>query len=67
MKSMFLSQWNPSDKLSIRFDNELEMNLKLSINVILYVIDLPLSSSSLIGTGKVIYHSVFSPRHSNCP
>ena len=62
---MHLSQLSPSDKLSTRFDNELDINLKLSINVILYVTGLPLSSSFLIGT-VVIYFSVFSPKHSNC-
>ena len=41
------------------------MNLKLSINFILYVIVLPLSSSFLIGTEKVINFSVFSPKHSS--
>ena len=51
----------------MRFDNELDINLKISINFILYVIDLPLSSSFLISTEKVIYFSVFSPKHSNCP
>ena len=33
----------------------------------LYVIHLPLSSSFLIGTKKLIYFSVFSLKHSNCP
>ena len=42
-------------------------NLKLSINLILFVIVLPFSFSFFIGTEKVIYFSVFSPRHSNCP
>ena len=37
------------------------------MNFILYVIDLPLSSSFLIDTEKVIYFSVFCPKHSNCP
>ena len=41
------------------------MNLKMSINFNLYVIDLPLSSSFLIGTEKVIHFSVFFPKHSN--
>ena len=47
------------------FDNETDINLKLSINFSLYVAVLPLSSSFLIGTEKVIYFSVFSPKHSN--
>ena len=55
----------PSNKLSARLDNELDINLKLSINFNLYVIVLPLSSSLLIGTEKVIYFSVLSPKHSN--
>ena len=37
----------------------------LSINLNLYVIVLPLSSYFLIGTEKVIYFSVFSPKDSN--
>ena len=48
-----------------RFDNETDINLKLSINFSLYVIVLPLSSSFLTGTEKEIYFSVFSPKHSN--
>ena len=49
----------------MRLDSEVDINLKLSINFSLYVIVLPLSSSFLIGTEKVIYFSVFSPKHSN--
>ena len=64
---MHLLLWNPSDKLSARLDSEVDINLKLSINFSLYVIVLPLSSSFLIGTEKVIYFSVFSPKHSNWP
>ena len=57
-----------SDKLSARSDNLLCINLQLSINLILYVIILPSSSfSCLIGIEKVIYFSVFSPKHSNWP
>ena len=58
-----------SDKLSTRSDNLLGMNLQLSINFILYVIVSPLSLSCsfLIGTEKLIYFSVFSPKHSNSP
>ena len=33
----------------------------------MYVVVLLLSSSFLIGTEKVIYFSVFSPKHSNWP
>ena len=64
---MHLSQWIPSDKLSTRLDSEVDVKLKLSINFSLYVIVLLLSSSFLIGTEKVIYFSVFSPKHSNSP
>ena len=39
-------------KLSTRFYNELDINLRLSKNFILYVIDLRVSSSFLIGTEK---------------
>ena len=50
-----------SDKLSTRVDIELDINLKLSINFILYVIVLPLSSSFLIGTEKAMgFFCVFS-------
>ena len=56
-----------SDKLSTRFDNELCINLQLSINFSLYVVVLPLSCSFLIGAEKVMYFSVFSPRHSKLP
>ena len=61
-------------KLSARLDNELDMNLKLSINFVLYdtfiISSLPSLSTFvicfLIGTGKIIYFSAFSPKHSNC-
>ena len=56
---------NFSGKLSARLDNLLGINLKLSINFILCVIVLPLSSSFLTGTEKVLYFSVFTPKHSN--
>ena len=56
-----------SDRLSTRVDKEQDINLKLSINFILYVTDLPSSSSFLLGTEKIIYFSVFSPKHSCCP
>ena len=58
-----------SDKLSTRLEHLVCMNLQVSINFILYVIVLPLSLSCsfLIGTEKVIYFSVFSPKHSNSP
>ena len=61
-------------KLLTRFDNELDMNIKLSIKIILCDIFIILSLPSLsifvifflIGTEKVINFSVFSPKHSNC-
>ena len=56
-----------SDKLSTRSDNLLCMNLKVSINFNLYVTVLSLSCSFLTGTEKLIYFSVFSPKHSNSP
>ena len=46
---------------------ELDINLKLSLNFILYEIALPLSRSSSIGTEKVTYFYVFSRKHSNWP
>ena len=62
-------------KLQTRLDNELDLNLKLSINFIFYDIFIILSLPSLsifvicflIGSEKVIYFSVFSPKHSNGP
>ena len=51
-----------SDVLSTRFDNESEINLKLSINLSLYVIvflsPLLLITSFLIGTEKVIFFHI---------
>ena len=58
-----------SDKLSTRSDNLLRINLQVSINFHLYVIalSLSLSCSFLNGTERLIYFSVFSPKHSNSP
>ena len=58
-----------SDKLPKRSDNLLRINLQLLISFHLYVIVLSLSSlcSFLIGTEKLIYFSIFSPKHSNSP
>ena len=67
LQSMHLLQWNPSDRLSTRLDSEVDIKLKLSINFGLYVLVLLLSSYFLIGTEKVIYFSLFSPKHSNWP
>ena len=56
-----------SDKLSTRLDSEADINLKLSINFSLYMMILSLSYSFLIGTEKVIYFCVFSPKQSKLP
>ena len=56
-----------SDKLSVRHDSDTLIDLQLSINFSLYIVALPLSCSFLIGTDKVIYFSVFSPKHSKLP
>ena len=56
-----------SDKLSTRLDSDAFINLQVSINFSLYVVVLPLSCSFLIGTAKVIYFSVFSPKYSKLP
>ena len=55
-----------NEVLQINYEQYFIMSL-LSINFMLYVIDLPLSNPFLNGTEKVIYFSVFSPKHSNCP
>ena len=56
----FILLKNP-DVLSTISDNEVAINLKLSVNLSLCVIVLPLSHSFLIGTEKVIYFSILSP------
>ena len=55
-----------SDKLSRRFDKESCINLQLSLIIILYLISLSLYHF-LNGTVKLIYFSVFSPKHSELP
>ena len=55
-----------SDKLSTRFDNESCINLQLSLILIMYLIYLSLITF-LNGTVKLIYFSVFSPKHSKLP
>ena len=55
------------DVLSTSSDNEVFINLKLSINLSLYVIILPLSHSFLIGTGKLIYFSILSSTQLSSP
>ena len=49
------------DVLSKSSHNQVGKNLKLSINLNLYVIILPLSHYFLIGTEKVIYFSILYP------
>ena len=49
------------DVLSASSDNEVDINIKLSINLRLYVIILPFYHSFLIGTEKLIYFSILSP------
>ena len=56
-----------SDILSKISDNEVDVNLKLSINLGLYVIVLLSSHFFLIGTEKVIYFSMFSPIQLSSP
>ena len=53
--------------LSTSPDNEVDINLKLSMNLSLYEIVLPLSHSFLIGSEEVIYFSIFSPIKSSSP
>ena len=55
------------DVLSTSSDNEVGLNLQLSINLSLYVIVLLLSHSFLIGTEKVIYFSILSPIQLGAP
>ena len=65
----------PLDKLLTRFGSDVDINLELSINFILHDIFVALSLSYLslfiisflIDTEKVMYFSVFSPKHSNSP
>ena len=64
---MPLSLQIPSDRYLISFDNEVDVNLKLSINFSLHAIILPLSSWFLGGTEKVIHFPAFSLKHSNWP
>ena len=53
--------------LSTSSNNEINLNLKLLINLSLLVIVLPSSHSFLIGTEKVIYFSIFSPIQLSSP
>ena len=58
---------NIPDVLSARFDNESGINLKLSINLSLYVIVSLLSHSFLIDTEKVTYFSILSQMQLGSP
>ena len=59
------------DMLSTSSDNQVDINLKLSINLSLYVIvflsSLLLITSFLIDTEKVICFSIFSPIQFSSP
>ena len=61
MHDLYSSLLKISDVLSRSSDNEVCINVKLSINLSLYVAVLPLLNSSLISTEKVIYFSLLSP------
>lgn len=63
LQVLHLSLKNPLVILSIRIENEHNINLTLSMTIILHVIILPL----LIGTAILIYFSLFSLKLSNCP
>ena len=63
---MHLSPWILSERLSKKFDDELDINFNLSISLVFYLFFLSLSNSFSIGTEKLPYFSVFSPKHSNC-
>ena len=52
-----------SDKLSTRSDNDLFINLKLSMNFSLNVMNLPSLFSFFSGILNVMYFSVSSPKH----
>ena len=75
---LHLISWIPSKRLLTRFDNELVINLALSIicnmqDIYIYIFFLisspflsVLLTSFSIGTVKVILFSVFSPKQVNC-
>ena len=65
--------WSPSDRSLRRFDNELPINPALSINCnvyIFFVTSSPILSTPVtsfpMGTVKVRYFPVFSPKQINC-
>ena len=71
---LHLILWIPSERLLTRFDNELAINLVLSINCNMYKIFFGtcspfwsiLVTSFSIENVKVIYFSKFSPKQVNC-
>ena len=66
LQFLHLSLWSPLARLSDRLDSELDINLTLLMNFILYGIALPFSFSFLTGTENLMYFSMFSPKYSNC-
>ena len=70
---LHLISWIPSERLLIRFDIEIAINLALSINFniedIFFVTPSKFFSILVtlfsIGTAKVMYFSVFSPKQVN--
>ena len=66
LQSLHLPLRWPSARSSVRLDRELAINFTLSMNLILYIMVFPFSYFS-IATEKVMYFSVFSPRHWNYP
>lgn len=60
---LHLSLWSPSERLSARRDNELDINLTISVKFILYEIVFPFSFYFLIDTDNVWNFLVFSRRH----
>ena len=71
--NLYLILWTLSERLLTRLDNELTVNITLSISVnmkdIFFIISPPflliLLTSFSIKTVKVMYFSVFSPEHLN--
>ena len=61
MHDLYSSLLKISDVLSRSSDNEVYINVKLSINLSLHIAVLPLLNSFLISTEKVIYFSILSP------
>ena len=64
LKFLHLSLWNPLVRALAWLDNKLNIDLTLSMNFTVRVIDSPFSFSFLISTKKVMYFLVFSPENS---